>query len=827
MQTSISRSLAHPLGKPDETLYRPFLLDKTTYLESSQKDALFEEHYMPLAEKLRLDFEHLSRLIDLQKSLIRYEGKTLEGAPVYSLPHLSLWNKKEMERFLEEYPTLDSLESYLDSVSPSDTYYIRGSSSYRSFSLQGDRFYFDLDHNTYNIGIEPFSSGAESSADTWHLERRVFAIESFEGDFLLTQVGIFKSLDEGQTHLEPIRLSKCLLSDFLEETPKSVTYLNNNGKVSTSSIFDKLLSITGLNAIRSYEDDNGNVLVHHSYSDEMDVLIDPSFFDSTYARYSGLSVHPSLSRNFSNYEGVTMQQQDLLIQYPLLKARKNRNSLPNQILRAFDKIEQHPLVSTNINYHPEKRPFLNALFHGIFEEQDWEDYKETTLNYLLTDYNNHHRYYSPAIRLNELKKGHMMQARSLLQGDDPDLYRHFFGVSPHINIDDFFYGPVMRKSQMEQFSFNLDHGAKDSKLLTRFRSINLTHRIGIAANILAFLIYWKQNPAIEQILKDQNNIHLSAQYFFSLEPILKGNETSSLKAMGIEKEFRDILAPLEALVKRSNMMGPITHRTQSVDYFHSLNQLLGQHRENGFTFTEDFHLMFADLVPSIYGEDAAPTRIDHDMHQELNLLVSVLEASQAPKVVNPTTLHRYLQRMDLVQAIPYEQALGIWKDYVRLQGHIHQEGEEYDYFPSRSLKMYHDIALRQFHAITGEGDSVAFTLAIANMKKLGLEVENEHYLIRLPKNPRELMQEGRALNHCVGSYSSSVSNGSTIVLFLRKKETPEAPYITLEINPRTNRLKQAEGRGRRGYTQSGRHGTKLVNDLLESLTKRPPLSRHL
>ena len=52
----------------------------------------------------------------------------------------------------------------------------------------------------------------------------------------------------------------------------------------------------------------------------------------------------------------------------------------------------------------------------------------------------------------------------------------------------------------------------------------------------------------------------------------------------------------------------------------------------------------------------------------------------------------------------------------------------------------------------------------------------------------ELIDEGNALNHCVGSYVDSYANGRTDILFLRRAEEPDKPWRTIEFSPTTGRM---------------------------------------
>ena len=71
-------------------------------------------------------------------------------------------------------------------------------------------------------------------------------------------------------------------------------------------------------------------------------------------------------------------------------------------------------------------------------------------------------------------------------------------------------------------------------------------------------------------------------------------------------------------------------------------------------------------------------------------------------------------------------------------------------------------------------------------------VEDYDYIIVTPKKPVEVVNEGTILHHCVGGYVEEVCNGSTNILFLRKKSEPTKPFYTIEVNTQ-NRLIQVHG----------------------------------
>ncbi len=67
--------------------------------------------------------------------------------------------------------------------------------------------------------------------------------------------------------------------------------------------------------------------------------------------------------------------------------------------------------------------------------------------------------------------------------------------------------------------------------------------------------------------------------------------------------------------------------------------------------------------------------------------------------------------------------------------------------------------------------------------------EKADLMIVPPKCAKEIVDEGHALHHCVGSYIKRVSNGETIILFVRRKEEPDKPLCTVEL--KDNAISQA------------------------------------
>jgi hypothetical protein len=66
------------------------------------------------------------------------------------------------------------------------------------------------------------------------------------------------------------------------------------------------------------------------------------------------------------------------------------------------------------------------------------------------------------------------------------------------------------------------------------------------------------------------------------------------------------------------------------------------------------------------------------------------------------------------------------------------------------------------------------------------------YMTVIPQRTRELVREGEALHHCVGTYLDSYANSHTNIVFLRHKDRLDQPLLTMEVS-NEGRVKQCYG----------------------------------
>lgn len=89
-------------------------------------------------------------------------------------------------------------------------------------------------------------------------------------------------------------------------------------------------------------------------------------------------------------------------------------------------------------------------------------------------------------------------------------------------------------------------------------------------------------------------------------------------------------------------------------------------------------------------------------------------------------------------------------------------------------------ASRSYYAKKDELDKIAFVKA-QHKHLSALQFENDQFIVVIPTSTQELIDEGEKQHNCVGGYGDRILRGGCNVVFIRKKDSVNQPYITCEI----------------------------------------------
>ena len=92
-------------------------------------------------------------------------------------------------------------------------------------------------------------------------------------------------------------------------------------------------------------------------------------------------------------------------------------------------------------------------------------------------------------------------------------------------------------------------------------------------------------------------------------------------------------------------------------------------------------------------------------------------------------------------------------------------------------------------------------------------------MARVAASAEELIAEGDALHHCVGTYADKHAKGQCTIILIRKQSEPDEPYYTMELSTRGT-IVQVRGDHNRGMTKDVEDFVKAYKEYLTRLTKK-------
>ena len=110
----------------------------------------------------------------------------------------------------------------------------------------------------------------------------------------------------------------------------------------------------------------------------------------------------------------------------------------------------------------------------------------------------------------------------------------------------------------------------------------------------------------------------------------------------------------------------------------------------------------------------------------------------------------------------------------------------------KDLVKAHDNAVKLLIQHKSEIEQRKFEKRLKSLARYERIIGGFHF--RAPTTSGELIQEGKALSHCVGSarYTKDHASGKTTIIFIRKRSEPEKSFYTMEYQ--SGRIIQIRGK---------------------------------
>lgn len=163
--------------------------------------------------------------------------------------------------------------------------------------------------------------------------------------------------------------------------------------------------------------------------------------------------------------------------------------------------------------------------------------------------------------------------------------------------------------------------------------------------------------------------------------------------------------------------------------------------------------------------------------------------------IDPVRARKYLAKEPQCAkgSQPFGRRLELWKDYVGFCAGLGYDLRNETVALPRDFMRKHDEAAA---AYAEREEQIKAAQYKHYEEKMGERAKKYDFVlgdlfIRVARTYGEVVAEGNALKHCVGGYAGRHMKGSVTILFLRRVEEPDVPFVTVEMNG--NRLVQAHG----------------------------------
>ena len=115
---------------------------------------------------------------------------------------------------------------------------------------------------------------------------------------------------------------------------------------------------------------------------------------------------------------------------------------------------------------------------------------------------------------------------------------------------------------------------------------------------------------------------------------------------------------------------------------------------------------------------------------------------------------------------------------------------------------WHDVRIDEYHSAKALKDAEERKELYDKFSKVAEKYsklcnENGAYMVVIAQSPDELVREGETLKHCVGTmgYDQKFVREQTLIFFVRHKENPTEPFVTVEYSLKSKKVLQCYAKG--------------------------------
>lgn len=165
-------------------------------------------------------------------------------------------------------------------------------------------------------------------------------------------------------------------------------------------------------------------------------------------------------------------------------------------------------------------------------------------------------------------------------------------------------------------------------------------------------------------------------------------------------------------------------------------------------------------------------------------------------------IYNYMKRQQSLTGERPSQIRVTWNDYINMASKLKMDINNEKVYKPKNLKEKHAGAIELLQKSGMEKQAKTIEKKFPKVNEVcrtlqKYEYKGKKYVITAPKNVLDIVREGTILQHCVHTcdyYFDRIQRKETYLLFLRRVETPDTPYYTIEAEPNGNiRQKRTTG----------------------------------
>ncbi len=142
-----------------------------------------------------------------------------------------------------------------------------------------------------------------------------------------------------------------------------------------------------------------------------------------------------------------------------------------------------------------------------------------------------------------------------------------------------------------------------------------------------------------------------------------------------------------------------------------------------------------------------------------------------------------------------------YRDYLNACNYLGLDMMEDKNLIPHNFMRWHDIRTDEYHTAKALKDAeerkeLYDSFAAIAEKYLCLQHNGKQgFIAVIAKSPAELIAEGESLHHCVGrmNYDQKFVREESLIFFIRTKDQPDTPFVTVEYSPKMQKILQLHG----------------------------------